>query len=969
MIATISWDRLDAVGFEVARHMLSMLWQSTVLLSIVGLLVWWLRRNRAAIRHRLWTLALLATPLLPLFTWVAAETGTPHAPLAVIPSYASVTSFAPGARPILGTESGPREDAGASVSTPAPPSDLEPSDHAKGSEQANVWNDDVPVAAQPVPRRFRPWAIVMILYVTGLAFMLALVAIGRLRLGHYVRHGRIVTDPRLTGIIESARRRIGLERGCVIVELDGLHAPLTFRTMHPVVALPTGLADELGDDELRTIALHELAHVARNDPLVLNFASIIRAVLFFHPLVWLAAREIATLAEQSADTVVLEATDAPLPYAKMLTRLTERLTHRMLSTELAVGIVFSKSALLRRIEAILSTRTEQLRHLSSGALVMITILIPTSLLLATAVPLTAPTSTLPRDEHGKGMTIRHVWTVPGSTTVYAGGVSPDGRLVSVVDWTAGDLAVHDLNASVTRKITSNSTWASTGGWNEESVISPDGTRIAYHWFDEKEDYLYELRVVDMDGTNMRIVHHDPEVPWARPFDWSPDGTSLLVHFDRAKSRVDKDSKVELAIVSVEDSSAKVLSAWTRAYRGPTMASFSPDGRYVAYDRGAVAEAGRNDVYVIDVNSGREQAVVVHPADDRYLGWAPDGRGILFASNRTDTTDLWMHPLRNGEPAGQPVLLKRNFEGRGVGFDRNGSYYYVVDTASQNVHLSSLDDLSPGATRLASTRFVNSAHLADWSPDGDRLAYKVRSNYRNLVGAIAIRDLETGRERVVEPQSELVFGRSRRRGRVHFAPDGRSLLISASPKDQRSGFNIFRIDVATGGTEIVVEDARARHPLLSPDGQTVFYLRNWRHLLRHDLATGGEQELLQTNREIYGLDLSPDGTMLALCQKNSLTVLPSNGGELREVVHLRDDEVSAFGSRFVTWMPNGRELLFSKRSNQIWRVDVRTGAQEQLGSPVQNLLDVAVHPDGRQLAVSTFEQGSELWVMENLLPEN
>ncbi len=45
MIASFSWDSLDALGFEVIRVVLSVLWQSSVLLGAAGLLVFALRRR------------------------------------------------------------------------------------------------------------------------------------------------------------------------------------------------------------------------------------------------------------------------------------------------------------------------------------------------------------------------------------------------------------------------------------------------------------------------------------------------------------------------------------------------------------------------------------------------------------------------------------------------------------------------------------------------------------------------------------------------------------------------------------------------------------------------------------------------------------------------------------------------------------------------------------------------------------
>ena len=58
MIALISWETLDIVGFETVKILLSLLWQSSVLLGAVGLLTYALRHRRASIRHQLWVAAL-----------------------------------------------------------------------------------------------------------------------------------------------------------------------------------------------------------------------------------------------------------------------------------------------------------------------------------------------------------------------------------------------------------------------------------------------------------------------------------------------------------------------------------------------------------------------------------------------------------------------------------------------------------------------------------------------------------------------------------------------------------------------------------------------------------------------------------------------------------------------------------------------------------------------------------------------
>ncbi|MHC4414446.1 MAG: M56 family metallopeptidase [Planctomycetota bacterium] len=963
MIASLSWDRLDAFSFETMRVLLSVLWQSSILLGAAGLLVFALRRRSASLRHRVWTAALLLTPLLPLFTWFAAQAGSPQLHLPILPAYESAAVQPNRSTPSDVIAADDEQESGSAQGTDSAQGDREAERTAAATPPPSPQTD---ISAE-APRSVHPWAIASIAYAGGLALLLGLVGLGRLRLRRYTRDGRIVTDPRLTGVFETAREQFGLERGCVIVEIANLHAPLTYLTFHPVVALPRGFTDDLSDAELRTIALHELAHVKRNDPLVLNLASIIRAVFFFHPLVWLAAREIATLAEEAADSEVIEATEAPLPYAKMLTRLTEQLTHRMLHTELAVGIVFSKSALLRRIEAILSPRTEQLRHLSFGVLAMTSILILASFVLATAMPLTHVYPTETADEHAQGMSVRHVWELDPGKTVYPGGISRDGGFVSYVDWNYGNLAVHDLRTGRNRMITRNdTTWASTGGWNEESIISPDGKRIAYHWNLETEGN-YTLRVINIDGSDMRVLHQDKDVPWARPFDWSPDGKSLLVDFSLGDMRATPDVNRKLALVSVDDGSVTALSEW-KGKRGPQMASFSPDGKYVAFDRSTSDTPIPRDIFVIDLSTGHEVAAVEHPANEMYLGWTPDGTRLLFTSDRTSRPSLWTIELSNGRPVGSPVLLKSDFAGFPVGFSTNGSYYYSLWTESRNVSIATLDESGTDfetVPEYASTRHVNATSSSDWSPDGQSLAYKMGSADESRRSVFGIYSMGTGQERIVKPSMHLNLSEHGRLGPVQWSADGQALYVSGTSVPHGRG--MYRVDIATGDTRLIVQLQQPRNPQPTPDDKAVYYIRGHGPVIRHDLATGTEEEIHQSTEPMFGLDLSPDGRWLAFYQGYALVVMSVDGGEVREVQQLEESKQSNWGLGFPTWTPDGKYLLSSKRNRELWRVNVETGEEQQIGSEIPGLFRATMHPDGKRMAFTTRRPSSELWVMENFLP--
>ncbi|GAG18839.1 unnamed protein product, partial [marine sediment metagenome] len=60
------WTSFDQFGFAAVRYLLSVLWQSSLLLAATYCISWLLRRRRAAVRHALWAFVLLFAPFLPL---------------------------------------------------------------------------------------------------------------------------------------------------------------------------------------------------------------------------------------------------------------------------------------------------------------------------------------------------------------------------------------------------------------------------------------------------------------------------------------------------------------------------------------------------------------------------------------------------------------------------------------------------------------------------------------------------------------------------------------------------------------------------------------------------------------------------------------------------------------------------------------------------------------------------------------
>jgi len=67
--------------------MVSLLWQSSIVLVAAWMLSFILKDRRASIRYMIWVTALLTIPLLPFLTAALSNTGTPQAEIRVLPMY------------------------------------------------------------------------------------------------------------------------------------------------------------------------------------------------------------------------------------------------------------------------------------------------------------------------------------------------------------------------------------------------------------------------------------------------------------------------------------------------------------------------------------------------------------------------------------------------------------------------------------------------------------------------------------------------------------------------------------------------------------------------------------------------------------------------------------------------------------------------------------------------------------------
>lgn len=579
-----------------------------------------------------------------------------------------------------------------------------------------------------------------------------------------------------------------------------------------------------------------------------------------------------------------------------------------------------------------------------------------------------------------GVITRQMWTGPKVDSY--GSVSPDGRLLSFVDWDTGDLAVHDFTTGEDRHLTNKGTWQESDDFAGPSAISRDGKRVAYLWqlVDSSfgKSLFSELRLIDLNGGKSSVL--TPDAPGLRlsPVDWSPDGKWIAVVVGRG------NGAPEAGLVSVADGKLRIL----KAERGGWM-RFSPDGKFLACNYAGPEDLG-GQIFLLAVDDSTETQALAAPANDRVLGWTADGH-LLFSSDRTGVTGVWALAVKDGKPQGAPELIRANVNPVSLGVTQSGTLYYSLVASGRDIYVAAVDFETGkfiSAPSPAAHSYLGLNDFPRWSPDGKYLAYLSTRDARTRseqLYVLTIRSMETGQVRELTPNlNQLNMGDGI--SQPLWAPDGGSVLVNGYDKEGHAG--VFRIDTQSGNTTGVVlcavQGERCASAMTSSkDGRTLYLVRrdtktNVQMLVARDMTSGHETELLRREGppDYTGLGwaaLSPDGSRLAVTafdrktQSGAVLVMPSGGGEPREVVRASASGSGQLGG-WVEWSPDGRYLIFRKGSpRENYRVPVEGGAAVKYAGEWMTGPS-STSPDGRQVAFGRGEHRIEIWAMENLLPK-
>jgi len=587
-----------------------------------------------------------------------------------------------------------------------------------------------------------------------------------------------------------------------------------------------------------------------------------------------------------------------------------------------------------------------------------------------------------------GMLIRKIWQVPGVCAW--GHHSPDERTYVSYDRRTGDLSLLELATGQTHRLRLSS------GPEELAlfpVFSPDGKHIAYTWYDKNR--FCGLRLFDQKSGEIQVLLEDKSFLNLQAFEWSPDGKAIVVLINTIYK------EFLLFFYRIEEDSLSLLKSFDK-YFYPTKFSFSPDGKYLAYDHNPDKVENQRSIFTIDIESNEHNELVDHPSENIACGWTSDGKQLVFISDRTGNNALWTLAVKDGKAAGTPVILKTDISQAITPFrlTETGSFYYGIDSGGRDVYTASFNPDEPepfGPPVKISQRYQGMNRTAAWSNDGRYIAYVSSRRQREIhfSNAVIIHDVESGQERNFFPNVRTIADY------IGWSPDDKFIVIRASYlKDNLLHNGILILNTANGEIIDTIEAGQNTgffsYPIWSRDGKNMYFFMadtrsRRRVLIERNMETAQEKILFEsserndassTDWSTYYMIYSSDDNMLvfsrySVLEKRSdlfLLDLNSDNPEPRKLLTTQTPQVILWGFSYHAnkfyCIKTRLDENYVQRDQELWSVNISSGEIRKIVDIPESFVRFSLHPDGKSALFNMGPRGKtcEIWVIENLLPK-
>ncbi len=458
------------------------------------------------------------------------------------------------------------------------------------------------------------WVILMLCISSAglLVFMLQLIRSWRL-----TKSSEQVSDPELIAMVYEASELYSLSNAPMVVLSDQVESPCVIGVLNPTLVMPAKLIGSLSQNEIRLILSHELGHINRRDNWKLLIFSIMRSILWWHPLVWMAYSQFLKRIEEANDKSSIHSSEESASYTKLL-------ASHLFRQQPQNGIrFFGQGNVLSRIRTLHQEKPTSDSRFSY-------LLLPLIVLPVIKVDLT---KLKPYDLHRIGFDevvfvsprtgVNRLWRMKSDGSMqtpmpdafidaYVPSISPDGTKVAFVrglDWDKQDIFVSNVDGTNERKV------VDAPGRDYIPAWSPDGKKIT---FSTMTTGNWNIGIADVSTGMWRLLTKDNFRNLESA--WHPNGKRIVfsshrTHYQKLWSmNTDGTGLVQITTGKLEDTGAK----------------YSSNGRLLLYSS---YRRFKYDVWIIDLSTGTHTPLTKMNLLETTEGRFVDGETAVVCTTR------------------------------------------------------------------------------------------------------------------------------------------------------------------------------------------------------------------------------------------------------------------------------------------------------------------------------------------------
>ncbi len=261
--------------------------------------------------------------------------------------------------------------------------------------------------------------------------------------------------------------------------------------------------------------------------------------------------------------------------------------------------------------------------------------------------------------------------------------------------------------------------------------------------------------------------------------WFPDGQKILYISDPFGS----DDGLDFELFTIESDGANPTNLTNNSAQEIWSQDVSPDGRHIVFHSN---RDGQDDLYLMESDGSNVVRLTNDAATEHNAKFSPDGHQITYHANRDGNTDIF---VMDADGSNHVRLTIDAANDEAADWSPDGQRLVFNSGRDDNRNIYSMDHDGGNLTQI--TRHGDEEYLPTWSPDGRQILF---ISSREGVPEVYLMDADGSNEQRLTHHPELDQW-------AFWAPDGKRIGFTSARAD--NDWELFVLELA--GTERVQFD--------------------------------------------------------------------------------------------------------------------------------------------------------------------